>query len=155
MKILSILSLVLMLSLAGMCQGAFSETNYSLVSQGSDSSGLHVKTYTSNLDASYRMKKMYLDSSATELISKSFYKSDILEGPITLYAKGDISLKGTYKNGKWDGERLTYRTNVLLQKAYYHEGVKTGTWDEFNVQGHLKRRISYDSAGNVTTDVRY
>lgn len=155
MKILSLLLLVLLLSITGRSQGLFNESSYSLISQGIDSTGMYVKTFTSNQDGNCQMKKMYLDSSYTEMISRSFFKSNVQEGPFTIFSKGQVSLKGDYKNGQWDGERLTYRNNVLLQKAYYTEGVKTGTWDEFSMQGQLKRKITYDSTGNVVSDVRY
>jgi antitoxin component YwqK of YwqJK toxin-antitoxin module len=133
----------------------FNETVYSLHSQGIDSSGQYVQTYRSNEDGNYQMKKIYLDSSYNDMISKSFLKSNVPEGPINIFSRGQLSLKGAYKNGKWDGERLTYRNGIILQKAYFIEGVKTGTWEESNTQGQLNRKITYDSAGKVVTDVRY
>lgn len=155
MKLLSLLATVLLYSAITQGQSSFTESSYSLQTQLPDSAGLYIKTFKNNLDPSYTMKKVYLDSSYTTLLSKAFYKSDVAEGPMNIYTKGQPSLTGTYKNGKWHGERLTYRNNTIVQKAFFNEGTKTGIWEEYNTQGQLKRRISYDAAGKVISDVTY
>lgn len=132
----------------------FAESNYTLEAQGEDSTGSFVKTFRHNSSTNYRMKKIYADSSYTALSSKGFYKDSLREGPFTVYYKGVVGLQGSYKNGKWDGERLTYMNTVLTQKAYYSEGVKTGIWEEYSPAGALKRKLTYNN-GNLVSDVRY
>lgn len=135
--------------------GNFNENTYTLEHQGEDSNDLYIKTYKSNSDVSYSLKKVYADSAYSILLSKGFFKSNIPEGPFVIYSNGNIVLQGTYKNGKWDGERKTYRNTVLVEKAYYNEGIKTGTWEGYSTTGQLKRSITHDSSGNIVSDVKY
>lgn len=133
----------------------FNESNYSLIKQEQDSSSAYVRTYRNNGNPSYTLKKMYVDSAYRDVLSTVFYKDSLLEGPITIYNKGNVILQGSYKNGKWDGERLTYVGTQVVQKATYLEGIKTGTWEEYNPSGRLMRRITYDTAGKAISDLRY
>ena len=101
------------------------------------------------------MKKNYVYSSFSKLLYIAFFKDSLQEGPFKIYSEDKITLQGAYKNGKWDGERLTYNNDVLVQKAYFTEGVMTGAWEEYNRYGQLKRKITYDATGNITDDVKY
>ena len=136
----------------------FDESNYIKVSQGTDPENAdhqYVITYKNNQNSTYRLKKVYRDSSYTEIISKSFYKDSLQQGPFLIYSKGKMVLQGSYKNGKWDGERLTYLNEKLLQRAYYKEGVRIGTWEEYYAQGVLRSKITFDNTGKVVSDIKY
>lgn len=150
-----------LLSFAQLTPGQFNETNYMKISQEGGPNDtdhpdqLYVQVYKYNQDASYTLKKKYLDSACTELHSKAFFKAGVLEGPFVLYAKGLVSLQGSYKEGKWDGERVTYLNGIALQKAYFTNGLNSGTWEEYSPGGNLKRRLTFDSSGKLVTDVKY
>lgn len=134
----------------------FNEANYSLQGQGMDSSNnLFVKTYRSTIDANYTLKKVFLDSTYTKLLSKSYFKIDTLDGPFVIYDDGQLALSGQYKSGIWDGERLTYVGAQIVQKAYFREGIPTGTWENYRRSGQLFSRVTYDAEGNVASEEKF
>lgn len=136
----------------------YNESQYSQISRGEDPQNLDdpfVIVYKNNANPSYRLRKVYADSAYTELLSKTFFKDSLPEGPYISYYKDSVAMQGTFKNGQWDGEWLTYREGQLLLKAYYTEGVKTGTWEEYTPQGGLKRRITFNDAGEIVSDTKY
>lgn len=163
MKLFSfILVLTVFASLLSFGQSAgtalLSEPNFTLLYKGADT-GLtadkYVAVFRHNQDNMHTLKKTYVDSSYAHLIAAAHYRADSLEGPFTLYAEGKVVLKGTYKGGKWHGERITYRQEQVIQRAFFAEGRQSGTWEEYNGSGKLVRKISFDGSGNVTADVRY
>lgn len=133
-------------------QQLFNESQYLQVSQGYDAQfggKLYAVNYKNTQDSTYIMKKLYKDSSASQLVAKRFYKSGIPEGPFFHYTNnGDVSVKGRFKDGKLNGDRLTYQNGVVVQEAHFQNGRKKGAWKEYK-QGQLKRTITYDNQENI------
>ena len=86
-----------------------------------------------------------MDSGGTKPLSKTFYFNNKLHGPYESYQMNNILAKGRYKDGKLDGERITYYSNgtTMMEKANYTEGKRSGVWEFYNMQGILKRRVIY------------
>lgn len=154
--------LCLFLPFAGIGQttnaALFSESSYAPAGQGVDPDNTFnrfVIVYKNSSDSNYRMKKVFLDSAYTQLLSKSFFQSGTPEGPFEMYAENRIILQGAYKNGKWDGDRKAYRNGVLVHKAHFTDGLRTGVWEEYGPQGQLRRRLTYSSSGALVSDVGY
>ena len=104
--------------------------------------------YSFITDSSYKMKKVYLDSAQTKLLSKVFYHQGKLHGPFEAYQQGNIQAKGRYKEGKLHEEKKTYYSNgTVYEKASYQNGIKTGVWEYYKINGALMRRITYGSNG--------
>lgn len=113
-------------------------------------------TYTHSQDAGYKMKRVFLDSAQTKLVSKSFYHQNKLHGPYESYAMNKLQAKGRYKNGKLDGERLTYYNGGIVQeKASFKNGKRDGVWEYYSPQGLLKRRVTYNNNGTIEKDEQY
>lgn len=158
----------------------YTESNYVMISQGLDaenSNQLYFIKYKNTQDTSYTLKKVYADSLYTQLLSKAFYKLNVLDGPFYGYALDSsrvqplarfpnslveealanyptdtIVVTGYYKNGKLLGERQTHRGSNLVQQAGFTNGVRTGEWKDFNSQGQLKRKIIYNNKGRKISE---
>jgi len=153
----------------------FNESNYLPIGQGLDpesSNQLYAVKYRSTQDSLYTLKKVYADSLFTQLLSKAFYKGNLLDGPfyayaldssktqplarfpnmlvedaLRLYPVDTITVTAYYKNGKLVGERMTYRGNKMAQQGSFTSGVKVGEWKDYNMQGQLRRKTTYNNKG--------
>src|SRR5215207_6330151 len=67
------------------------------------SNGIHTVVYNNTLNLGYQMKKVYMDSAHTKLLSTTFYHNSNLHGPHESYQMNSLLVKGRYKNGKPDG----------------------------------------------------
>ena len=140
-------------SAQGNNQQLFNESGYAELSRGFDpelGGKLYAVNYKSTQDSTYTMKKVFRDSAATKLIAKSFYRAGVPEGPFFRFAEsGEVEVKGQYKNGTLNGERLTYHNGIVVQEAHFQNGRKRGAWKEYNKQGQLKRTTTYDNQENI------
>jgi antitoxin component YwqK of YwqJK toxin-antitoxin module len=109
--------------------------------------------YKYGQDSSYALKKIYLDSAQTQLLEKVFYKDGLPEGPFYGYWNGSLTVQGTYKKGHLDGERLSYQNSKLVQRSYFTDGLNSGTWELFDETEKLIRQITYNSRGQVKSDI--
>ena len=59
--------------------------------------------------------------------------------------RGDLLVKGSYKNGFRNGDWEEYYSdpNVLKRKGYYDEGCEKRLWEEYYDNGQIERRASY------------
>lgn len=98
----------------------------------------------------YTMEKDYLDSLYHIQISEYFYLNNVLSGPFKTFINGKTYISGFMKNNEYDGERITYNEKgEIAQKAYYKEGIKVGTWEDYNDNGKLIKKSIYDETGNL------
>ncbi|WP_121356810.1 toxin-antitoxin system YwqK family antitoxin [Flavisolibacter nicotianae] len=133
----------------------FNENNYVKQRQGLDpesSNELYAIWYRLVQDTSYTYKKTFLDSNYTQILTKSFYKKDLQVGPFYGYLSGILTFQGFYKQGRLDGETLTYHNGTIVQRAHYTNGIKTGLWEEFDLEGKPIRKITYNMRGLVVTE---
>jgi antitoxin component YwqK of YwqJK toxin-antitoxin module len=113
-------------------------------------------TYSHRLNANYKMKKVYLDSAGTKMVSKNYSHQGKLHGPFESYAMGRLQAKGWFKNGKLDGERVTYYgSGTVQEKANFKNGKREGVWEYYDLQGALKRRVTYNSNGAIAQDEQF
>ncbi|MEE2845212.1 MAG: hypothetical protein VX956_01915 [Gemmatimonadota bacterium] len=58
---------------------------------------------------------------------------EILDGPVeTFHNNGQLRVKGTKKNGKWDGlYEIHYENGGVMEKGTYTDGKKCGEWLDF------------------------
>jgi len=120
------------------------------------SNGVHTVVYNNITNPAYQMKKTYMDSAGTKLLSTTFYHQNKLHGPYESYQMDKPLAKGRYKEGKLDGERITYWGNgtTIMEKANYTDGKRSGVWEYYNMQGILKRRVTY-SNGTIAQDQQF
>lgn len=78
------------------------------------------------------------------LTEKGFYVNGNLEGRVTVFERSRIMEETDYKNGKIDGERKRYYSNLQLQEA--------GTFKDGKRDGYARW---YDQDGNVTIEFQY
>ena len=136
----------------------YNVTNYVQVpAHQSANSEVHTLVYNNITDPSYQMKKVYIDTAGTKLLSTAFYYQNKLHGPYESYQMDKQLAKGRYKEGKLDGERITYWGNgtTIMEKAHYTEGTRTGVWQYYDLQGRLKRRVTYNSNGIIAQDQQF
>lgn len=128
------------------------ENQYVQNSQGVDtgiSERVFVVRFRHQQDTNYSFKLIYLDSSKNTLVGKRYYKSGLLDGPFEDYDNGALHAKGEYKMGKLHAEKLTYRNGIIVRRANFTDGKKSGIWQEYNQQGLLKKKITYDAFENI------
>lgn len=158
----------------------FNESNYVMTNQGLDTASanqLYAMKYRSSLDSSYTLKKLYSDSLYTQLLSKAFYKGNVLDGPyfgyaldssrtqplarfpnmlvedaLAMYPVDTITIRAYYKNGRLIGERLTYKGEKMVQQGNFTNGVKVGVWKDYNVQGTVRRKTTYNNRGRKISE---
>lgn len=164
MKVLFLLVLALLLfssrskAQSSLPASLFSEENYSEISRGVDpdnSFNEFVIIFKSTIDTTLALKKIFRDSSYTDLMIKAFYKSDLPEGPYSIYGSGQLIFQANYKNGLNDGEITTYNNTTVIKKGTFTNGLKTGTWEEHDTAGKLVRKTIFDTDGNMVSDERY
>lgn len=133
----------------------FNESGYIQKRQGVDAESageLYSILYRNTQDTTYFFKKTFLDSSYQQLHTKSFYWRDLLVGPYTEYKSEALTFQGYYKKGLLDGETITYNQGKIIQRAHYVDGVKTGLWEEFDLDGKPTRKITYDGRGHLISE---
>jgi hypothetical protein len=158
----------------------FNESNFTLLGQGPDMANagqLYAIRYRSTVDTSYTLKKVYSDSAFSQLLSRAFYKGNVLDGPfygyaldtsrtqplarfpgmlvedaLKVYPVDTITVRAYYKNGKLVGERLTSRGNNTAQQGNFTNGVKVGVWKDFNQQGQMRRKTTYNNRGRKISE---
>lgn len=106
-------------------------------------------------DPTYLLKKVFADSSYSQVSAKFFYKDNFLEGPYYRYVNGVLSVQGSYKKGKLDGEHLSYSNQKLLLRSFYVAGLRSGTWEAYDLQGKLTRKTTFDNQGFVAAEETY
>ena len=58
--------------------------------------------------------------------------------------------KDLWKIIKKNGERLTYNERgILTNKAEFKEGIKVGTWEDYDDNGKLIKKSIYYKTGNL------
>jgi hypothetical protein len=130
------------------------ENNYVKVHQGLDPASaneVYMIWYRHVQDTTYIYKKAFSDSSYTKMLTKSFYKKDVLTGPFESYTDGALTFQGTYKEGQLDGETLTFYKGKTIQRAHYTAGIKTGIFEEFDLEGKRTKKATYDDDGHLVS----
>ena len=129
----------------------YMESNFKELGKGKYAEYDYVLTYRSIEDTNLVLRKIFLDSTYTDTVIKAYYHKDFLNGPYEYYFLNKISSKGFKKQGRDDGERLTYNVQgFLVERAFFSDGVKIGIWEEFNSYGTLSEKIYYNSSGKIT-----
>lgn len=121
------------------------------------SNNVYTVVYNNITNPLYQMHKLYMDSAGTRQLSKVFYYNSKLHGPYEFYQMDKPLAKGRYKEGKLDGERITYWGNgtTIMEKANYTDGKRSGVWEFYKMDGTLKRRVTYDSNGSMAQDEQF
>lgn len=72
--------------------------------------------------------------------------NNIINGPFEeYYKKGQIRIKGNYKDAKLNGEWKEYHKNGQLKlRGYYLNTKRVGEWKFFDESGKLIKTVSYD-----------
>ena len=136
----------------------YNTVNYvQAATQQQATNGVHTVVYNNILNPAYQMKKMYLDSAGTKQLSKTFYFNGALHGPYESYQMDKLLAKGRYKEGKLDGERVTYWGNgtTIMEKGNFTEGKRFGVWEYYKVDGTLRRRVTYNTSGAISQDQQF
>jgi antitoxin component YwqK of YwqJK toxin-antitoxin module len=115
----------------------------------------NVRILQNKKDTNYSAKIIYEDSVFRTPQTILFLYKNTLNGPYYLFVDGHLYMKGHYTNGKQDGERLTYRKGNICNKAYFMNGIKSGTWEEYNEKGKLLSKSVFDEKGNLIENVAY
>ena len=150
--------IVLFIPLISCSQGSnksfFQEADYIELKRGSEEEYPYVIVYVNRLDNNYKLKKnFFFDSTYMgNTYAKTYYFKDVAEGPFESIIHGQLSQKGAFKNGKYDGERLHFTEGKLTQKAYFKDGKKSGVWEQYDENGKLITRIKYDQNGNIVKE---
>lgn len=132
----------------------YNEANYVQQEQGLDPASnneLYAIWYRHVQNPALVLKKSFVDGSYSKLLSKAFYSENTRSGPFYGYTDGVLTYQAFYKFGKLDGEALTYNEGKITQRAHYVEGVKTGVWEEFSLEGKPIRKITYDQKGHMVS----
>jgi antitoxin component YwqK of YwqJK toxin-antitoxin module len=106
-------------------------------------------------DTNYTAKLTYDDTTYTNLSTTFFYYQGIANGPFKSYTAGRLFVTGYYKQGKREGERIVYGSHFIRNRQFFKNGLKTGTWEEYDDNGRLKRKTIYDDNGNLKKDIPY
>jgi antitoxin component YwqK of YwqJK toxin-antitoxin module len=129
----------------------YEDKNYKEVKRGRIDGYDHVILYVHNRDTNYTYHKIYfIDSTFRDSsFMKMFYFNNIPNGPFISYIDGQLSQKGTYKNGQIHGEKLRFQDGRLATRSFYLDGVKTGKWEVYDSTGKLVERTTYNEEGNL------
>lgn len=106
-------------------------------------------------DTSHTAKLTYTDSLYNDLATIFFYFKGVADGPFKSYSDGKLFVTGYYKNGKREGERIVHGQRFIRSRQFFKNGKKIGTWEEYDGNGKLKRKTSYDDNGNLIDDILY
>ena len=73
------------------------------------------------------------------------------------HENGQLNIKGTYKDGKWDGPwfRYYHKNGQLMQKGTYKDGKEDGPWVGYYRNGQLSGRVTYKDGKQVGLGVSY
>ena len=133
--------------------------DYQEIKRGAESIGgvlwPNVIVLQHKMDTNYIAKFTYEDSLYKELRTVFFYYKGIADGPFKAYVNGRLFIMGSYKNGKRNGERITYGEHSIISREFFKDGIKVGTWEEYDDNGKLVRKTIYDEKGNVKEDKYY
>lgn len=135
----------------------YNESNYIEKKRGEDDGYPYVILYVNRYDTTYRFKKNFMFDS-TQLgnsYSKTFYYKDVPAGPFESMVYGEISQRGTFKNGRYDGEKLSFTNGKLTQKAYFKAGKKIGIWEKYDIKGKLLKKTTYDNRGKIIKEEEF
>jgi antitoxin component YwqK of YwqJK toxin-antitoxin module len=108
-----------------------------------------VIVYVNKKDNRYTLKENFLlDSTYTsKTYTSAYFYLNIPNGPFTGFLNGQITEKGFFKMGQYDGERLSYKNGVLTKKAYFNNGEKVGRWENFDDEGKLIYTVTFEANG--------
>ena len=136
---------------------SFKEGDYIEIKRGADEGYPFVIVYANKVDTNYKLKKIFFFDSTYlgDTYAKTFYYKGREEGPFESIIAGKMSQKGTFKNGKYDGERLHFTEGILTQKAYFTDGVKTGTWEQYDEDSKLIKKTTYNKSGSIIKGENY
>jgi antitoxin component YwqK of YwqJK toxin-antitoxin module len=125
----------------------FNESDYIEIKRGEDDGYPYVIVYTNKYDTNYTLKKIFIVDSTYQdsTFTKFFYFKNVLEGPFESWTDGEISEKGVFKKGKYEGERLLFGDGKLMRKSYYKDGKKAGVWEKYDETGKLTSKTYFDN----------
>lgn len=99
-----------------------------------------IKTSTGYLNGRSKQGEwLYFHKDGTTVMTREFYKADILDGPkTTYYANGNKTEVVTFKNGKMEGPNLYYSpAEVLIKKLNYTNDELHGPAEYYGPTGDL------------------
>jgi antitoxin component YwqK of YwqJK toxin-antitoxin module len=130
------------------------EMDYKEIKRGADEGCPNVIVYVNKLDTNYKLKKnFFFDSTYSgNTFAKTFYFKNLAEGPFESVVFGQISQKDFFKNDKYDGERLYFTEGILTEKAHFKDGRKSGTWEYYNEEGKLIKKVISDEKGDISNE---
>lgn len=86
------------------------------------------------------------------LLERSYYVNDMLEGDRMLYNRSRIKETAFYKNGKLEGERkLYYETgnDKLQEEGFFKNGERDGTSKWYDQEGNVTIEYEYDNGKKI------
>ncbi|UUV16922.1 hypothetical protein NRK67_03170 [Fusobacteria bacterium ZRK30] len=94
-----------------------------------------------------------LQSSTTNV--KRSFKSRFTNAKVIAYCEnGKIIYKGTFNDGKKDGEWITYyKCEIIKLKANYKDGKKHGELISYNKNGQIKSKSNYKDGKYINNNM--
>lgn len=151
-------SLILFILMSNSCRDvekSYSDSNYSMVSEGNDGDYSYVRNYVHRDDSRLTKKEIFLDSTFSTMLGKFFYQDSVLNGPYVIYNQGLPTQEGYYVNGALQGERKMFKKGKLVQTAHFRQGVKADIWTEYEESGKIIRTQRYDFKGVLLEEKEY
>ena len=105
---------------------------------------LYMVLYKNKEDGDYSLIRFFEDSLCSTMMMERFYYRGILNGPFRRFDPlGRVELAGQYKNGVRHGQFILYNGGKLEMYQHFDNGNKVGTWEEFDKEGNVSRRIKF------------
>jgi antitoxin component YwqK of YwqJK toxin-antitoxin module len=147
--------IVLFLFVSSSCQNerrdVYDVNNYREVSRGMWND-YNTITYQYRYDTNYHIRKLYSKSDYNDtasIVIEYFMFKEIMSGPTKIYAFGKISMTGFMKDNKRHGEFLSYnKDGSLIERSFYNQSKKIGTWEHYSTKGKLSNKVYYDDNGH-------
>jgi antitoxin component YwqK of YwqJK toxin-antitoxin module len=138
----------------GQDTGRYDEQNYIEVSRG-NWKGYYTITYESKNDSNNKMRILFADSTQNHVFyMKEFFTNDIMNGPMYVFSQDKLSMKGFMLNNKRHGELTFFNPDsTISDRNFYDNGLKTGVWEHFSINGILIRKTYYERGNFIKHEI--
>lgn len=129
---------------------SFAVGSYIVKDTGAFQNYHYVITFSHKSSPGLLLRKVYEDSTYTKPLGQLFCINDTPHGPYEFYLIGGLISKGNMNRGEEEGEKsISNAAGTLIQKGFYKNGVKTGTWEYYTNAGILYQKKVFDKNGNL------